>query len=75
MEIKRIEFVEEIKDVNNDNIDVFIENEDVYTYTITVGTSQDLLEEMKQEKPNFVRPGAPMIIVKKLTKEIVTEAI
>ena len=75
MKIKRIEFAEEITDVNNDNIDVFVENEDGYTYTIGVGTPQDLLEEMNQEKTNFVRPGTIMIIVKKLTKEIVTEAI
>jgi len=75
MKIKRIEFAEEITDVNNDNIDVFVENEDGYTYTIGVGTPQDFLEEMEQEKTNFVRPGTRMIIVKKLTKEIVTEAI
>jgi len=31
MKIKRIEFAEEITDVNNDNIDVFVENEDGYT--------------------------------------------
>ena len=28
MKIKRIEFAEEITDVNNDNTDVFVENED-----------------------------------------------
>jgi len=75
MKIKRIEFAEEIRDVNNDNIDVFVENEDGYTYTVSVGTPQDLLEEMKQEKTNFVQPGTIMIIVKKLTEEIVREAI
>jgi hypothetical protein len=75
MKIKRIEFMEEIRDVINDNIDVIVENEDGYIYTVSVGTPLDLLEEMKQEKTNFVRPGTPMIIVKKLTKEIVTEAI
>lgn len=74
MKIKRIEFIEEITDVDNDNIDVFIENEDRYNYIIGVGTPQDLLEEMNQEKANFVRPGTPKIIVKKLTKEIVAEA-
>lgn len=66
MKIKRIEFAEEITDVNNDNIDVLVENEDGYTYTIGVGTPQDLLEEMNQDKTNFVRPGTIMIIVKKL---------
>ncbi len=30
---------------------------------------------VNQEKANFVRPGTLKIIVKKLTKEIVTEAI
>ena len=30
---------------------------------------------MNQEKANFVQPGTLKIIVKKLTKEIVTEAI
>lgn len=75
MKIKRIEFMEEIRDVDNDNIDVLVENEDGYTYIIVVGTPQDLLEEMNQEKTNFVRPGTPKIIVKKLTKEIITEAI
>ena len=75
MQIKRIEFLEEIRDVNNDNIDVLVENETGYNYIVTVGTPQDLLEEMKQEKMNFVRPGTPMIIVKKLTEEIIMEAI
>ena len=75
MKIKRIEFMEEIRDVYNDNIDVLVENEDGYNYIISVGTPQDLLEEMNQEKSNFVRPGPSNIIVKKLTKEIVTEAI
>ncbi len=37
MKIKRIEFAEEITDINNDNIDVLVENEDSYTYTIGVG--------------------------------------
>jgi hypothetical protein len=75
MKIKRIEFMEEITDVDNDNIDVLVENENGYKYIISVGTPQDLLEEMNQEKSNYVRPGTPRIILKKLTKEIVTEAI
>jgi hypothetical protein len=75
MKIKRIEFMEEITDVHNDNMDVLAENEDGYNYIVSVGTPQDLLEEMNQEKANFVRPGTPKSIVKKLTKEIVTEAI
>lgn len=30
---------------------------------------------MNQDKANYVRPGTTKIIIKKLTKEIVTEAI
>ena len=74
MKIKKIEFMEKITEVYNNNIDVLVENEDGYNYIIGVGTPQDLLEEMNQEKANFVRPGTTKIIVKKLTKEIVTEA-
>ena len=75
MKIKRIEFMEDVRDVSKDNIDVLVEKEDGSNYIVTVGTPQDLLEEMSQEKTNFIRPGTPMIIVKKLTKEIIREAI
>ena len=75
MKIKKIRFFEEIKDVTNDNIDVGVENETGYTYIVTVGTPQDLLEEMKKEKTNFIGPYTPMIIVKSLTEEIIMEAI
>ena len=75
MLIKSIKFAHEITDVDNDNVDVFVEHENGYTYTVVVGTPGDLLEEMDQEKTNFIKPGTPMIIVKKLTKEIITEAI
>ena len=68
MKIKRIEFMEEITDVDNDNIDVLVENEDGYKYIIGVGTPQDLLEEMNQEKTNFVRPGTPNDHCKKTNK-------
>lgn len=52
MKIKRIEFMEEITDIHNDSIDVLVENEDGYNYIIDVGTPQDLLEEMNQDKQN-----------------------
>ena len=75
MKIRKIEFITEIKDVYNDNVDVFVENEDGYTYVMNVVTPQDLLDEMNQEKSNYIEPGAVQIIVKKLTEEIVREAI
>lgn len=67
--------MQEIRDIYNDNIDVLVENERGYKYIVDVGTPQDLLQEMKEEKTNFVRPGTFRIIVKKLTKKIVAEAI
>lgn len=50
MKIKRIEFMEDVRDVSKDNIDVLVEKEDGSNYIVTVGTPQDLLEEMSQEK-------------------------
>ena len=52
-----------------DNLDVFVENEDGYTYTIVVSTPGDLLDQMEQEKINFIMPGTPKLIVKKLTEK------
>lgn len=75
MKIKRIEFAHEITDPHMDNLDVFVENEDGYTYTIVVSTPGDLLDQMEQEKINFIMPDTPKIIVKKLTDQIVREAI
>jgi hypothetical protein len=75
MKIKRIEFAHEITDPHIDNLDVFVENEDGYTYTIVVSTPGDLLDQMEQDKINFIMPDTPKIIVKKLTEQIVREAI
>jgi hypothetical protein len=75
MKIKKIRIFEEIRDVTNDRIDVGVEDETGYTYVVTVCTPKDLLEEMEQEKTNFIVPDPPMIIVKSLTEEIVEEAI
>jgi len=43
-----------------DNLDVFVENEDGYTYTIVVSTPGDLLDQMEQEKINFIMPDTPL---------------
>ena len=75
MKIKRIEFSHEITDPHIDNFDVFVENEDSYTYTTILSTPGDLVDQMVQEKINFIRPDTPKIIVKKLTEPIIREAI
>ena len=80
MLIKSIRFpssLEDIKDIENDNIDVFVEleNDYNYTYTLVVATAKNIEFLMDKEKMNYFEPGHPFIIVKKLTKEIIYETI
>jgi len=78
MLIKSISFptyLEDITDIENSNIDVFVELENGYTYTVVVATAKNIESLMNKEKMNYFEPGHPFIIVKKLTKEIITEAI
>jgi hypothetical protein len=71
MRIKKIRFIDEVKDQLNDSIDVGIEFEDGSSYTIIVRTPDDLVEEMLQEGTNFIKPSTPVLIVKELTKKTV----
>jgi hypothetical protein len=73
--IKDIRLLNKIEDEFKGNVDVAVEFKDGYSYVISVSTPADLLEEMEIEKSNFVLPYSPRIIVKKLSKEIITEAI
>ena len=78
MLIKSISFptyLEDITDIENSNIDVFVELEDGYTYTVVVATVKNIESLMDKEKMNYFEPGYSFIIVKKLTKEIISEAI
>ena len=78
MLIKSISFptyLEDITDIENSNIDVFVELEDGYTYTVVVATAKNIESLMDKERMNYFEPGYPFIIVKKLTKEIISEAI
>ena len=75
MRIKKIRFIDEVKDPLNDSIDVGIEFENGSSYTIIVRTPDDFVEEMLQKNTNFIKPGTPVIVVKQLTKKIVNEAI
>lgn len=78
MLIKSISFptyLEDITDIENSNIDVFVELENAYTYTVVVATAKNIESLMDKERMNYFEPGHPFIIVKKLTKEIISEAI
>ena len=80
MLVKKISFVcsnllEEIPDIEDYNVDVFVELENGYTHTVLVATEKNILSLMDKEKMNFSEPGDPFIIVRKLTKEIIEEAV
>jgi hypothetical protein len=68
MLIKSISFptyLEDITDIENSNIDVFVELEDAYMYTVVVATAKNIESLMDKEKMNYFEPGYPFIIVKK----------
>ena len=65
----------EITDTYNANVEVFVTLEDGFPFTIMVGTPENLEDVMYNNDKNFYGPGLPWIIVDKLTKEIIHEAI
>ena len=75
MVIKNIRILDEITDIENDSIDVCVDSEDGHTFTLSIATIKNLLQRMDQEKSNFSNPGELVIVVRKLTQEIITEAI
>jgi hypothetical protein len=64
-----------IEDIYNSNIEVVVRLEDEFPLTIIVGTPQNLQYLMEKDKVNLYGPGIPWVIVQKLTKEIIREAI
>jgi hypothetical protein len=78
IKIKSIDFlssIEDIDDIFDDNMDVSVDLENGRNYVVVIGTPKNLLKLMENEKSNFLSPGDPIIIVKKMTKEVVEEAI
>lgn len=73
--INDIELLDQIDDQFNDTVDVAVKLKDGYSYVISVSTAENLLQEMKCEKRNFISPYESRIIVNKLSKEIINEAI
>ena len=65
----------EIQDIYNSNIEVFVTLQDEFPLTIIVGTPKNLQYLMEKDNMNFYEPGLPWIIVQKLTKEIIEEAV
>lgn len=64
-----------IKDIYNANIDVCVKFEDGFCLNVIFGTPQNLQYLMEKDEVNFWEPCLPWVIVQKLTKEIINEAI
>lgn len=78
MRVESINFlgpIEDIDDIFDYNMDVSVNLENGQNYVVVVGTPKNLLRLMENEKSDFLSPGDPIVIVKKMTKEVVEEAI
>ena len=78
MKIESITFLSDLKDVKDifdANVDVAVKLDDGHEYIVVVATQKNLLTLMNNEKSDFLSPGDPMIIVRKLTKEVIEDAI
>jgi hypothetical protein len=74
MKVESINFLSPIEDID-DIFDVSVNLENGLNYVVVVGTPKNLLRLMENEKSTFLSPGDPIVIVKKMTKEVVEEAI
>ena len=78
MKIINIEYptvLSKISNIKDDNVDVFVELDDGFTYNLVVSTPKNLETEMSREKSDFIAPGHPMVFVKELTDENIRRAI
>lgn len=78
MEIKRIEYpvsLSNIENIENDNIDIFVELDDGFHYNLLVVTPQNLSYLMEKEGTNYLPAGALFIVVKSLTEKNIRNAI
>ena len=55
-------------------MDVAVKLDDGHEYIVVVATQKNLLTLMDNEKSDFLSSGDPMIIVIKITQEVVEEA-
>ena len=75
MKVESINFLGPIEDIFDSNMDVSVNLENCQNSVVVVGTPKNLLKLMANEKSDFLSPGDPIVIVKKMTKEVVEEAI
>jgi hypothetical protein len=77
MEVNNIRIAYNWEDIDseNDNLDIFVEMDDGYTYTISVATPQNYQFLMDKEKMDYQNPRYPCIIVNKLTPKTIEQAV
>lgn len=77
MLVKKIIFPTPLEkvDVEDDNIDVFVELNDGNTYTVVIATYKNLLTQMNKTNKNFIEAGCPFIIVRELKEDIIKVAV
>lgn len=78
MEIKKITYptsLDSLNDPKNDNIDIIVELEDGFSYTMVVATPKNLYKLMEREDQFFLSSGPPMLFVKKLTEENIFKVV
>lgn len=80
VKIKEIKYLIPPRDILNDALDVLVTLEDEYCtngfcYVVEVTTPQFLSTMMKKKKTEFLLPDYPLIIVSKLTDDIIKATI
>ena len=77
MKVTYIRILDDLEnmDIENDNVDVFVQTDDGYTYTLSLATPKHLQFLMDKEEIDYTRPGYPFIVVNKLTPEIIEQAV
>lgn len=78
MKIKNIEwpmYFDEIVNIDDDYIDIFVELDDGFTYTMEVATCKWYYTYMDTYETNYLPYSPPKIIVKNLTKENIANAL
>lgn len=78
MKIVKISFptdLSSIKDIEDANIDVFVETDDGMTYTFIVTTPKNYYWYMNKEGIDYIPAASPDIVVRSLTEENIRKAL
>ncbi len=78
MKINKISFLTSLLQVNNskdDNIGIFVELDDGFTYSLVVCTPKNLETLMKRENIEYLPAMPPMIIVNEITEGNIRKAL